>query len=189
MDNYIKRPFILTYSGINFLLYGENVDRFSLKDIAHSLSMQCRYTGHTKRFYSVAEHCVLMSRYVTDLDCKIMALYHDAAEAYIGDVASPVKRCLPDYKKIEENIERRLFTWLGYDVPLCVKKLVKILDIRIMLRERDVLLPMTNVRWIENEVVTPLDIDIMCWSPAKAEREFLKQAEKIRELIQRRGLT
>lgn len=188
MNSYIKRPFILTYSGINFLLHGESTDRFSLKDIAHSLSMQCRYTGHTKRFYSVAEHCVLMSRYVANLDCKFAALYHDAVEAYVGDLASPVKQGLPDYKKIEESIERRLFMWLGYDVSPLVKKLVKMLDTRIMLSERNMLLPDINEQWPEDEVVTPLDIRIMCWSPTKAEKEFLKQAKKIRELMQRKGL-
>lgn len=182
MTIYIKEPHILTYSGLNFLLYDEDIDMFRLEDIAHSLGMQCRYTGHAKQFYSVAEHCVLMSRYVTDLDCKIMALYHDAAEAYIGDLASPVKQSLPDYKKLEKAIERRLFTWLDYSIPLRVKKLIKMLDTRILLRERNILLPATDEQWIENEVVTPLDIDIMCWSPAKAEYEFLMQAEEIKQL-------
>lgn len=182
MAVHTKKPCILTYSGLNFLLHGESINAFRLEDIAHSLSMQCRYTGHVKRFYSVAEHCVLMSRHVTDLGFKIMALYHDAVETYVGDLASPMKQCLPDYKKIEEDIERRLFMWLGYSVPPYVKKLIKVLDIRIMLRERDVLLPATAKEWIENEVVTPLDIDIMCWPPAEAEKEFLKQAEEIKQL-------
>ncbi len=188
MNSCIKKPFILTYSGINFLLYGESTNGFSLKDIAHSLSMQCRYTGHTSQFYSVAEHCVLMSRYVIDLDYKFMALYHDAVEAYVGDLASPVKRESPGYKKVEENIERRLFMWLGYNVSPLVKKLIKILDIRIMLCERDELLPEIDGQWAEDGVVTPLDINIMCWSPAMAEKEFLKQAEKIKELMQKGGL-
>ena len=182
MNTYLRKPFILTYSGLNFSLHDESINAFRLRDIAHSLSMQCRFTGHTKRFYSVAEHCVLMSRHVTDLDCKIVALYHDAAEAYLGDVASPVKQQLPDYKKLEENIERRLFMWLDYSVPPYVKQLIKILDTRILLRERNELLLPVNKSWIENEVTTPLDVDIMCWPPAKAEEEFLKQSEEIRQL-------
>ncbi|KKK51984.1 hypothetical protein LCGC14_3109490 [marine sediment metagenome] len=186
MNVHIKEPHILTYSGLNFLLYGEDIDAFRLEDIAHSLSMQCRYTGHTKQFYSVAEHCILMSRYVTDLDCKVMALYHDAVETYIGDIASPVKRSLPDYRKLEDAIERRLFMWLGYSIPSRVKKLIKILDTRIMLQERNELLPAINEQWIENEVVTPLDVDIMCWNPARAEKEYLKQAEQIRQLVTKR---
>jgi hypothetical protein len=182
MSSDIKKPYILTHSGVKFILRSSGVDGFKLGDIAHSLSMQCRYTGHTKLFYSVAEHCVLMSRYVEDPDCKIVALYHDAVEAYVGDLATPLKQCLPEYKVIEEEVEQRLFTWLGYNPPPRVKKLVKMLDTRIMLRERNVLLP-DRGHWIEDEVVTPLDIDIECWSPARAKKEYLKQADKMMTLI------
>jgi hypothetical protein len=183
MSSDIKKPYILTYSGVKFVLRDSSVDGFKLGDIAHSLSMQCRYTGHTKLFYSVAEHCVLMSRYVEDPDCKIVALYHDAVEAYVGDLVTPLKQSLPEYKVIEEEIEQRLYTWLGYSVPPRVKKLVKMLDTRIMLRERDVLLPNGCELWIEDQVVTPLDTDIECWSPARAKKEYLKQAEKMMTLI------
>ncbi len=173
-----REPYITTYTGLNFTLQGKGIDQFSLEDIAHSLSMQCRYTGHAKKFYSVAEHCVLMSRYIDDPDLKIVALYHDAVEAYIGDLATPLKQLLPGYRKIEEEIEQRLFVWLGIDVDPYVKRLVKILDMRIMLNERDVLLPAIE-DWIEDEVTTSLGIDIKCWGPARAEKEFLKQARAL----------
>ncbi len=175
-----KKPYIITYTGIEFLLHGEGIDQFKLEDIAHSLSMQCRFTGHTKHFYSVAQHSVLMSRYVEDPDCKIMALFHDAVEAYIGDLATPLKRRIPEYRKIEEEIEERLFMWLGINVDPYIKLLVKMLDIRILLTERDTLLLCSlGEPWIQAQIVTPLDVDIKCWSPARAKKEFLKQAEAV----------
>lgn len=183
MSTDIKKPYILTYSGIKFVLRDSSIDGFNLEDIAHSLSMQCRYTGHTRLFYSVAEHCVLMSRYVEDPDCKIVALFHDAVEAYVGDLVTPLKQCLPEYRVIETGVEQRLYAWLGYSVPSRIRKLVKMLDTRIMLRERNLLLSDSCEPWIEDQVVTPLDTDIMCWSPARAKKEYLKQAEKMMTII------
>lgn len=62
-----------------------------LRDIAHALSQMCRYGGHAPRFYSVAEHSVVVSRLCATHEARRFALLHDAAEAYIGDVIAPLK--------------------------------------------------------------------------------------------------
>jgi hypothetical protein len=174
-----KEPYILTFSGVEFTLRDKSTGTFRLKDIARSLSMQCRYTGHVKQFYSVAEHSVLMSRYADHPDIRAVALFHDAVEAYVGDLVSPLKRLLPLYKEIEDDIERRLFKWLGINTEPYIKQLVKVLDIRMVLTERNMLLNGTAPRWPEDEVATPLDVGIKCWSPAEAEKEFMKQVESL----------
>ena len=74
-------------------------DDVNIVDIAHSLAMQCRFTGHTKVFYSVAQHSVLVSKLLERRGCDhatvLWGLMHDAAEAYlVGDVATPVKKSL-----------------------------------------------------------------------------------------------
>ncbi len=85
---------IVTYTGKVFDLLNPTPDKVCIEDIAHSLAYQCRYTGHTREFYSVAQHCVLMAEN-PDLPGDPMAkLMHDAAEAYIGDIARPWKHLL-----------------------------------------------------------------------------------------------
>lgn len=96
--------FIETVSGRNF-----HIDRpeFHVEEIAHALSMQCRYTGHTREFYSVAEHAMLVARIMQHLNLGLPfeGLMHDAAEAYLSDIAAPWKALLPDYKILEQKIE------------------------------------------------------------------------------------
>ena len=91
-------------------------DQIDIYDIAHALSRLCRFTGHTKRFYSVAEHSIYVAMLVPD-HLKLAALLHDATEAYLGDVSTPLKSMLPEYKRIErewyEAICRRFSLPLG----------------------------------------------------------------------------
>jgi len=75
----------------------------SILDIAHSLSMQCRYTGHTKKFYSVAEHSLIVSEYLPP-SLKMWGLMHDASEAYLCDFPSPIKKEIPQYQIMEDKI-------------------------------------------------------------------------------------
>lgn len=71
-----------------------------IQDIAWSISRICRFNGHTSEFYTVAEHSVRISR-LCDPEDAIWGLLHDAHEAYVGDVAAPLKQLLPEYQIIE----------------------------------------------------------------------------------------
>lgn len=81
---------IITHSGLSFEFENVDPDMICIEDIAHALSMQCRFAGHVDRFYSVAEHCVNMSLLCPE--DPLGALLHDAAEAYCVDVPSPLKK-------------------------------------------------------------------------------------------------
>ena len=97
----------------------------SILDIAHSLSQQCRYTGHTKKFYSVAEHSLIVSDYLPH-PFKLWGLMHDAAEAYMCDLASPIKHSLPKFKAMENKIMDVIAIKYGlapYPMPVEVKKI------------------------------------------------------------------
>jgi uncharacterized protein len=83
---------------------------FDIRDIAHSLGQLARYNGHAKRFYSVAEHSVLVSKLVEKLDLgdPFDGLMHDATEAYLSDVPSPLKQMLPDFREFDARMETAL---------------------------------------------------------------------------------
>lgn len=83
----------------------------NIEDIAHALANICRWTGHTSRFYSVAEHCIRAAA-IAPPECKLHVLMHDATEAYLGDVATPLKQLLPEYSHLEEVHDFWVYKWL-----------------------------------------------------------------------------
>lgn len=99
MDAYIE-----TRSGIIFHFLDPQPEEIKIEDIAYALANQCRFNGHCNRFYSVAEHSVLVAALVEQED-RLAALLHDASEAYLSDIPSPIKQFLPDYKRMEEKVQ------------------------------------------------------------------------------------
>lgn len=89
-----RGDWIATYTGRKFYPLDPRPDDVSIVDIAWHLSHQCRYNGALNHFYSVAQHSYLVAM-ATPWPWRGVALLHDAAEAYTGDVASPLKRHLP----------------------------------------------------------------------------------------------
>lgn len=96
----MNKVLIYTASGKMFNLANPEPSQIDINDIAHSLSMQCRFAGHTPRFYSVAEHSLLVSDLLPD-ELKLWGLLHDATEAYISDISSPVKNLIPEITHLE----------------------------------------------------------------------------------------
>jgi uncharacterized protein len=95
---------IMLASGNLFDLANPDASDFTLHDIAWGMAHVCRFAGQVQRFYSVAEHCVLVSKLVPP-EYRRAALLHDASEAFIGDVSRPLKAMLPDYRAIEARVE------------------------------------------------------------------------------------
>jgi len=97
------RASICTFTGVEFFPLMPRVEDIRIADIAHALSCMPRFAGHTRSFYSVAQHCVLVSRLVP----KHWALYgllHDSAEAYLMDLPTPIKRLFPAYERAEQRL-------------------------------------------------------------------------------------
>lgn len=103
------QPYIETSIGRKFHLLAADPG-FVIAEIAHALSNACRYGGHCEQFYSVAEHSVLVSEIAERLKLcdPFEALMHDASEAYIVDIPGPWKCLLPDYQKLERDLEEKL---------------------------------------------------------------------------------
>lgn len=97
--------FIETYTGKKYFFASPTPDSIDIKDIAHALSRICRFTGHVNSFYSVASHSLLVASLVPP-EIKLQALLHDATEAYVGDVSSPLKQLLGDVYGDLESLAR-----------------------------------------------------------------------------------
>lgn len=134
---------IQTYTGRQFWPLEPAVEDVSITDITHALSMLCRFGGHSRSFYSVAEHCINVTLLAVRRFPEILpihALLHDAAEAYLVDLPSPIKHELPVYQEAEHTILRVIFR--GLDVPYPAKDewdRIHEVDQIILASEREVL--------------------------------------------------
>ena len=98
-----KGDWMTLVSGRQFWPFDPRPGDVRIADIAHSLSMQCRYGGHSPQFYSVAEHSVLLSRRVSP-ENQLWALMHDSPETYLKDTIRPIKRSFPELATMEDTI-------------------------------------------------------------------------------------
>jgi len=172
-DNYIE-----TYTGKKFFILNPQPEDIDIADIAHALSLNCRYTGHCKNFYSVAEHSLYVSQLVSD-ENRLWGLLHDASEAYLTDVASPIKPFLTNYKELEKNVMNAICK--KYDLPVEMPEEVHKADMDILRKEAFELMKSKGDGWVVNiDNPEPLiDTDINCHYPNNAEALFLEQFEKL----------
>ncbi len=107
----------ITQSGNKIDVLNPKPEMFFIQDIAHALSLMCRYNGHTPVFYSVAEHSVLCVNQITNPVNKLAMLLHDASEAFIGDIIRPLKHLLPAYEEIEHNMMFAISEKFNFQYP------------------------------------------------------------------------
>jgi len=171
MENWIE-----THSGRKVSIESPQADMFDIDDIAFALSNTCRYNGHCARFFSVAEHSVLVSqRLPTHL--KLAGLLHDATEAYLGDIPSPIKHLLPDYKKLERVFEYAVEQAFKIDLSDADKAAIKEADIDALFTEAHFLIPSQGKEWsyFQGPVVHKVNYDLkpVCLPPAYAYKLFM----------------
>lgn len=168
---------IVTYTGKVFNFLNPKPEMVCIEDIAHSLANLCRYTGHVRKFYSVGEHSILMALSDKCPGDSMSKLLHDAAEAYIGDMASPWKRLLNialdcddvlSLKEYEPIVLKVISEALG--VPINITAEVKTSDMIMLATEVRDLMPSNDV-W--GDLPEPLEERIPWWKPAYVEQHFL----------------
>lgn len=163
-----RGDWIQTASGRQFWPIDPRANEVFIDDIAHALSMLCRFGGHALRFYSVAEHCVLLSRVAEPQD-KLWALLHDASEAYLVDVPRPIKPYLYGYEAAESRIMRAVME--RFNLHLDMPQRVKEIDHAILMDERLQVMATPPVPWSTDGA--PLGVKLQFWSPEIARFEFL----------------
>lgn len=149
--------------------------------IARALSNICRYNGHSSRYYSVAEHSVLISRLVPQ-ELALAALLHDASEAYVGDMPTGLKRFLGvNFKDIEHKATEAVSRGYGVSMEQLGSPIIKSFDKRILGDEAKVLMP--HHEFWEHFVREhePTGIEIQCWGPDEANRRFLERFAELTE--------
>jgi 5'-deoxynucleotidase YfbR-like HD superfamily hydrolase len=175
-------PYLQTVSGRWVNPFDPDPQQLDAGDIARALANQCRFGGHSRVFYSVAQHSVIVSQLVEqrggDTEDVFAALMHDASEAYLGDMPHPLKhrsalgvafRAAEDH--LEEAIRKRFR--IKADVPE-----IKRADRALLATERRAFSG-ENWHWPELEGVEPLDLELEAWPPDEAAQAF---AERYAEL-------
>ena len=135
-----------TVSGREFRPFDPQPGDVALADIAHGLSNICRCSGQTREFYSVGLHSLYVSRELAARDdpprVQLYGLLHDAPEAYVSDLVSPVKQHLDRYREVEGAILDAV--WAAFDLtpPADTEwEQVHEADVRLRRYEFDTLLP------------------------------------------------
>jgi uncharacterized protein len=173
-----KGFYIRTFTGQK-LYWSKLADHdYNIIDIAHALSMKCRWSGHTRSFYSVAQHSVMVMQLVEPKH-KLAALLHDAAEAYMPDFPSPLKWFLRDrgftyLSALEHQVDRAIARKFETEYPRDPS--IKAADLVILSTESRDLMPDGEERL---GMVEPLPEKIQCWSPLYAKETFLVEYRKL----------
>jgi hypothetical protein len=170
----------MTYTGTVITPLNPDPGDVRIEDIAHALALQSRFTGHVRKFYSVAQHCLLVSELLPEY-LRLVGLLHDASEAYLSDIARPVKKTEPfatAYRIAEEKLEKCVAS--AFDIPYPWPDEVKAAD-NIMGRAEARDLMNEVFPWATFGEDPPHEYEkvIEPWGPDKAERKFLERYEEL----------
>lgn len=165
---------MLTASGKVFWPLDPRPDEIEIDDIAHALSHLCRYAGHCRKFYSVAQHSVLVARALPP-EHQRWGLLHDATEAYLVDVPRPVKPYLSGYHHAEERLMQTIIS--RFDLDPAMPAEVKRVDDAILADEFAQIMPKTTVQLHLPEPA--LGVIITSWPPETARTVFLNEFRRL----------
>ena len=176
-----EAAWVQTFTGRLFWPLDPRPADVRIEDIAHALGFKCRFNGHCRRFYSVAQHSVLVSEVLQregrSNSIQLQGLLHDAAEAYLPDMAAPIKPLLEGFADIETEVELAIAETFGVPWPWNTE--VKRIDAAILGDEAAQLMHGDLLAW--NLPEPALGIDISPWEPGESERRFLERFERLRE--------
>jgi 5'-deoxynucleotidase YfbR-like HD superfamily hydrolase len=176
METFDESGWIQTFTCKKFYPLRPKIEDICIEDIAHALSNICRFTGHSSFFYSVAQHCVLVS-HTCNKENALYGLLHDASEAYISDISRPLKKSIEfqAYRNAEQKLQEVICAKFG--LPAQEPADVKLSDNRLLATEARDLMSPTHPEWINYFV--PLIDKIDPLLPDKAKTLFLKRFQEL----------
>ena len=166
---------IQTSSGRKFHIFSPQDEDIDIDDAAHALSLLCRFNGHTPEFYSVAQHSIYVSMMCSD-ENALSGLLHDLPEAYIGDMATPLKRQMSAFNQVESKIWDAVSTKFG--LPKKMAPEIKEADKKAFRMEWAYLMGGTNPDG-EKFIVSKEEFNKK--TPAEVQDEFIKLFHKLVE--------
>lgn len=169
-----------TYTGRKFFPMQPQVDDIDITDIAHALGNLCRYNGHVDRFYSVAQHCVLVSEHV-DAEHALWGLLHDAGEAYVGDMVSPLKVNMPHFVTAENAVLAAIAE--RFSLPVQMPQQVHEIDRRLRADEAMSLLGPAPTTWFDPD--DAIGVTIEPWGPELAAKRYLERFMELTREVRR----
>ena len=169
------KSWIMTFSGRRFNPFEPELEAISILDIAHALSHVARFTGHTSHHYSVAQHSVLVSRMCDPKDA-LAGLLHDGSEAYLNDLARPVKRHpgMEVYREAEARLQALIFERFG--LPAEMPASVKEADNQLCIIEGRSLNPFLDEYWSHVDVS---GVNIVPTTPETSRAMFLHRFQEL----------
>jgi hypothetical protein len=154
------------------------LEELRMLDVAHALSNICRFGGHTRVFYSVAEHSVRVAA-VLPSELRLWGLLHDAAEAFVGDLVRPLKHEWPVFVEWEAEILDTILEAHGL-TPCVVPPAVHAADNMLLATEfRDLFTGGAREDALDGYLEAPLPSVIQPWLPARAKQEWLLEYQKL----------
>lgn len=177
------QPEIQTFSGLRFNPFVPDPDQIVIEDIAQSLANQCRFGGHCRKFYSVAQHSCLLADLVAkeggDVTMQLWALLHDAAEAYLVDLPHPLKHHSTlgaRFRDAESALQAVILA--RFNLPSARPPLLNATDRALLAAEKQVLTAQAW-EWPELNGVEAAAVAVQPWLPARAAREFMTRYKKL----------
>jgi uncharacterized protein len=184
-------PAIQTFTGRRIDPFEPDPGEIVIDDIAQALGNQCRFGGHCRRFYSVAQHSCLLADLIAadgggDVE-QLWALLHDASEAYLVDLPHPLKHRSDlgsAFKEFENALQAAILTRFGIsgDPPLRMKEID-----RALLAAEKLALTASGWEWPELEGVVPAAVSIEPWSPERSTREFMRRFDAVEQRAEATG--
>jgi 5'-deoxynucleotidase YfbR-like HD superfamily hydrolase len=172
----VEDGYIQTYSGLMVNPLTPRCEDITIGDIAHSLSLKTRFNGHCDIFYCVSEHSVRCARYLQrqygNQKLSLAGLLHDAAEAYLCDIPSPLKPHIPGFKQMESRLMEVIVGKYGVAEELHDQRIKEADFVLLSTETRDLVGNMAHERW-GSKFGRPLAEKIVPLSPREAEVEFL----------------
>ena len=176
-DNREYGGWIQTYTGRAFNALNPDPKTVDIFDIAHGLALACRWTGHVRFHYSVGQHSVLVSQIVPPRDA-LWGLLHDASEAYLTDMARPIKVKMPQYYDIEKKLMAAVCE--HFCLPREMPDTVRWADDVLLCSEARDLLPPCERPWsVASQMPTERVARIRPWPIWYTEYRFLKQYARL----------